>query len=329
MSGGNPVRIGILGAGTVATYALMKPVERNPGHLEIVSVAARDADRAAAYAAKYGIPGSSTYEAMLDDPDIDAVYIATPNALHCEWSLKAIDAGKAVLCEKPLGSNADEAERMAEAGGLLVEALHTRYHPQTARMRSMLEEGVLGNVREISCTFLVPRRYFQPDDIRFQAELSGGATMDVGYYATSFMRIAGLAEPEVVRAAAVEVAPGVDGAMKAELRFPNGAVGRMNLSLIDDADDFTIAGEIIGERGRIGIVNPVHPQHGRGLELDIAGETKVIPPEAMPTYDWQTIDFAANVREGTPVLATAEDAVRNMRVIDDIYRAAGMRPRGL
>lgn len=328
MSGG-PVRIGILGAGTVATYALMKPVERTPGHLEIVSVAARDADRAAAYAAKYGIAGSGTYEQMLDDPGVEAVYVATPNALHCEWTLKALAAGKAVLCEKPLGSNADEAARMAEADGLLVEALHPRYHPQTARMRKLLDERVLGDVREITCTFLVPKRYFQPDDIRFQLDLSGGATMDVGYYATSFLRIAGGGEPEVVKAEAREIAPGVDGAMRAELRFPDGSIGRMDLSLVDDADDFTITGDIVGERGRIHIVNPVHPQNGRGLELEIDGERQVLPPEPMPTYDWQAIGFAANVREGAPVVATAEDAVRNMRVIDDIYRAAGMRPRGL
>jgi predicted dehydrogenase len=325
-----PIRIGIMGAGAVAQYALIKPAERNPGVLDIAAVGARDTARAAEYAARHGIRGATTYQGLLDDPEIEAVYIATPNALHCEWTLKALAAGKAVLCEKPIGSNAAEAERMAAAGGLLVEALHWRYHPQTARMRALLDAGALGALRSIDFTFLVPGRYFEPDDIRFQRDLSGGAAMDVGYYAVSFLRVAAGAEPEaVLNARAVEVAPGVDGAMTAELRFPGGCVGRLDVSLVAERDDFAIAAEIVGERGRLRIVNPVHPQNGGGLELETDGRTSVTPPEAMPTYDWQARAFAVNVRDGAPVLATAADAAANMRVIDDLYRAAGMRPRGL
>ena len=279
----DPVRIGILGAGAVAKYALIAPARRDNG-IVVASVAARDADRAAAYAAANGIPRASTYDEMLADPEIEAVYVAMPNSLHCDWTLKALDSGKAVLCEKPL----------------------------------------------IDFTFLVPGKYFQPDDIRFRRDLSGGAVMDLGYYAISFLRFVAGAEPEsILRADAVQIAPDVDGAMKAEMRFPGGCVARMNLSLVDEADDFTIAAEITGERGRMSIVNPVHPQNGRGLDVIVDGATRNHPPEKPATYDWQARAFARNVREGTPVLTTAREGAAIMQVIDDVYRAAGMNPRGV
>lgn len=325
----DPVRIGILGAGAVAKYALIAPARRDNG-IVVASVAARDANRAAAYAAANGIPRASTYDEMLADPEIEAVYVATPNSLHCEWTLKALDAGKAVLCEKPLGSNAAEARRMADAPGLLVEALHWRYHPQSDRMRQLIEGGAIGALTEIDFTFLVPGKYFQPDDIRFRRDLSGGAVMDLGYYAISFLRFVAGAEPEaILRAEAVQIAPDVDGAMKAEMRFPGGCIARMNLSLVDKADDFTIAAEITGERGSISIVNPVHPQNGGGLDVIVEGAARNYPPEKPATYDWQARAFARNVREDAPVLTTAREGAAIMQVIDDVYRAAGMNPRGV
>ncbi len=321
-----PVRIGVLGAGAVAQYALFKPVSR-VGGLDIVAVAARDQARAEKYAAEHGIPEGTTYQRLLDDPRIEAVYIALPNSLHCEWTLKALEAGKAVLCEKPLGANAGEAQIMADAGGLLMEALHWRYHPQSDRMKRIIADGQLGALRQIDFSFIVPGKYFQPDDIRFRLDLAGGATMDLGYYGVSFLRqVAG--EPEaVIEARPQEIAPGVDGGMKAMLRFPGGCTARMDLTLVGETDDFVISADIVGEKGRMHIVNPVHPQNGRGLELEIDGARTILKPEPMPTYDWQALAFADNIRNGTPVRATGAEGVANMRVIDDIYRAAGMNPR--
>lgn len=325
-----PVRLGVLGAGAIAKYGLFAPLSR-VGGIDVVAVGARDAGRAADYARENGIPRGDTYQALLDDPEIEAVYVALPNSLHCEWTVKALEAGKAVLCEKPFASNEAEARIMAEAarrtGGILVEAVHWLYHPQSARMKELIEAGALGALREVRFRFLVPGKYFTPDDIRFSPALAGGATMDLGYYAISFLRyVAG--EPEIVSATATEFRPGIDGAMKAEMRFPGGAVGHMDLSLNYDAEDFIIAAEIVGERGRMILENPVHPSRGNGIEMEIDGVSTVEAPHERATYDWQALGFAANVRDGAPILTTAEEGIANMRVIDAVYRAAGMKPRG-
>lgn len=325
-----PVRLGVLGAGAIAKYGLFAPVSR-VGGIDIVAVGARDAARAAEYARENGIPRGATYQALLDDPDIEAVYVALPNSLHCEWTVKALEAGKAVLCEKPCASNEGEARIMAEAakrtGGILVEAVHWLYHPQTPRMKQILDAGALGALREIKFNFLVPGKYFTPDDIRFSTVLAGGATMDLGYYAVSFLRYVG-GEPEITSATATEFRPGIDGAMVAEMRFPGGCVGHMDLSLNYGADDFVISAEIVGERGRMILENPVHPSRGGGVELEIDGVRTVEAPHKRATYDWQALGFAANVRDGAPILTPAEEGIANMRVIDDVYRAAGMKPRG-
>ncbi|MGE0666246.1 MAG: Gfo/Idh/MocA family protein [Sphingomonadales bacterium] len=325
-----PVRLGVLGAGAIAKYGLFAPISR-VGAIEVVAVGARDAARAGEYARENGIPRGDTYQGLLDDPSIEAVYNALPNALHCEWTVKALEAGKAVLCEKPFASNEAEARIMAEAaqrtGGILVEAVHWLYHPQSPRMKQLLDDGAIGALREINFSFLVPGKYFTADDIRFSPALAGGATMDLGYYAISFLRYVG-GEPEITSAAASEFRPGIDGAMKAEMRFPGGAVGRMDLSLDYDADDFIIAAEIIGERGRMILENPVHPSRGGGIVMEVDGARTVEAPHKRATYDWQALGFAANVREGTPILTPADEGIANMRVIDAVYRAAGMKPRG-
>ncbi len=325
-----PVRLGVLGAGAIAKYGLFAPISR-VGGIDVVAVGARDAARAGEYAIENGIPRGDTYQGLLEDPSIEAVYNALPNSLHCEWTVKALEAGKAVLCEKPFASNEAEARIMADAakrtGVLLVEAVHWLYHPQSPRMKQLLDDGAIGALREINFSFLVPGKYFTADDIRFSTDLAGGATMDLGYYATSFLRYVG-GEPKDITATATEYRPGIDGAMKAEMRFPGGAVGRMELSLNYDADDFIIRAEILGDRGRMDLENPVHPSRGGGIEMVVDGVRTVEAPHQRATYDWQALAFAANVREGTPVLTTAEEGIANMRVIDEIYRAAGMKPRG-
>jgi predicted dehydrogenase len=325
-----PVRLGVLGAGAIAKYGLFAPVSR-VGGIDIVAVGARDAARASEYAKENGIPRGDTYQGILDDPSIEAVYVALPNSLHCEWTVKALEAGKAVLCEKPFASNEAEARIMADAakrtGGILVEALHWLYHPQSPRIREIIDAGTLGPLREVNFSFLVPGKYFTADDIRFSTALAGGATMDLGYYAISFLRhVAG--EPEILGATAAEFRPGIDGAMKAEMRFPGGCIGRMDLSLNYDADDFIIAAEIIGERGRMDLENPVHPSRGKGIVMDVGGVRTVEAPHSRATYDWQALGFAANVRDGAPILTTAQEGIANMRAIDNVYRAAGMKPRG-
>src|SRR5512135_1936060 len=155
-----PLRIGILGAARIAPMALVRPAQQVP-EATIVAVAARDPIKAQAFATKHGIPDvHPSYDALLADPAIEAVYNPLPNSLHCEWTIRALDAGKHVLCEKPLATNAAEAERMAEAasrtGRVLVEAFHWRYHPLAARMKNVVESGELGRLRDIETSFCIP-----------------------------------------------------------------------------------------------------------------------------------------------------------------------------
>src|SRR5512143_3841429 len=154
-----PLRIGILGAARIAPMALVRPARQVP-EAAILAVAARDPVRAQKFAHTHGIARvHPSYDALLADPEIDAVYNPLPNSLHCEWTIRALEAGKHVLCEKPLASNAAEAERMAavaqQTGRVLVEAFHWRYHPLAARMRAILDSGELGTLRHIETHFCI------------------------------------------------------------------------------------------------------------------------------------------------------------------------------
>src|SRR5213080_4382910 len=185
-----PLRVGILGAARIAPMALVKPARRVP-EATVLAVAARDPERARRFAARHGIPRvHQSYDALLADPEIDAVYNPLPNALHAPWTIRALAAGKHVLCEKPFAANAAEAEEMARAaeraGRVLVEAFHWRYHPLFARVRAILDAGEIGQVRHLEAHFCIPLPL--PNDIRWRKDLAGGALMDTGCYTVSVLR---------------------------------------------------------------------------------------------------------------------------------------------
>jgi predicted dehydrogenase len=233
------VRIGTLGAARITAGALIKPASQLP-EVTVAAVAARDPARARRFADKHRIRlVHSSYEALLADPAIDAIYNPLPNSLHAEWTLRAIQAGKHVLCEKPFTANAAEAAEVAaaaKASGLVVmEAFHYRYHPLARRMQEVAagpapgQDGEIGPLRylEASLCFPVPRF----SDIRYSYELAGGATMAAGCYAINWLRMLGPGEPDVVAARAKLQSPAVDRAMSASFRFPGGVLGRMTASL--------------------------------------------------------------------------------------------------
>jgi len=177
-----PLRLGILGAARIAPWALIEPARRNL-EAAVVGVAARDPVRAAAFAARYGIERVYVgYEEMLRDPAIEAIYNPLPNSHHAYWTIRALEAGKHVLCEKPLAASLVEAEAMAEAaqrtGRTLMEAFHYRYHPLFARMRAILASGEIGRVERMEARFCIP--LLRRNDIRWRADLAGGALMDTG-----------------------------------------------------------------------------------------------------------------------------------------------------
>jgi len=324
-----PLRIGILGAARIAPMALLRPARQVPEAV-VVAVAARDAQRAQAFATKHGIGRvHPSYEALLADPQIDAIYNPLPNSLHCEWTIRALQAGKHVLCEKPMASNAAEAERMAEAarqsGRVLMEAFHWRYHPLAARMREIVDSGELGTLRHVETHFCVP--LIIPGDIRYRLDLAGGATMDTGCYAISILRFLAGAEPEVVAAEARLSSPGVDRYMEADFRFADGRTGRMTCSLFSAAL-VRMSARVRGDQGELSVFNPIAPQFYHRLTVRTAAGTRRERLRGDATYTYQLRAFVDAVRNGKPFPTDPAHAILNMRVIDAVYTAAGLPPRG-
>ncbi len=324
--GADPVRIAILGAARIAPMALLAPARRT-GVATVTAVAARDPERARAFAAKHGIARvHPTYEALLADPEVEAVYNPLPNSLHAAWSIRALEAGKHVLCEKPFAANAAEAEAMAGAaartGRVLMEAFHYRYHALFARMRSILDAGELGVVRQLEATFCIP--ILKRNDIRWRADLAGGALMDTGCYAMSLLRHLAGDEPEVVSARAIWTRGGVDRWCTAELRFPGGRSARLTCALLS-AVLVRISARVTGDAGTLGVINPIAPQFFHRLRVVTPAGRRVERVTGEPSYDAQLRAFVAAVREGAAFPTDPGDAVANMRAIDAVYAAAGRR----
>ncbi|HVU72104.1 MAG TPA: Gfo/Idh/MocA family oxidoreductase [Mycobacteriales bacterium] len=324
------LRIGVLGAARIAPNALIKPARALP-EVSVTTIAARDPERARAFAKKHGIPRThATYEELLADPDVDAVYNPLPNALHAQWTIAALHAGKHVLCEKPFTSNEAEALDVADAanksGLVVMEAFHWRYHPLAARMHEITHDGRLGEITEISAQLCFP--LFGKDDIRWSYPLGGGAFMDAGCYALSCVRHLGEGEPVVTGAKALLHAPDVDRRMDAELRFPNGAVGRATGSMWS-RQVLGITAKAVGTRGTMRVLNFVMPHAFNRLKVTVEGTTTRHRVKGEPTYTGQLRAFTAAVLRGEPFPTTVDDAVVQMRLIDAVYAAAGLRLRGL
>jgi len=319
-----PLRIGILGAARIAPMALVRPA-RALGDVEILAVAARDGNRARAFARKHAIARAyASYEELLADADIDAVYNPLPNSHHALWSIRALEAGKHVLCEKPLAANATQAQQMAAAataaGRVLMEAFHWRYHLLAAQMQAVLQSGELGRIRHIETHFCIP--LWVPGDIRYRLDLAGGALMDTGCYAVSILRFLAGAEPEVVRARAKLSSPGVDRYMEADLRFADGSTGRITCSLFSSAV-FRSRARVHGDLGRLDVFNPVAPQFGNRMTVVGPAGRRRARISGPASYVGQLEAFMRSTR-GAANPTPAAHGVANMRVIDAIYAAAGL-----
>ena len=324
------LRIGVLGAARITPNALIKPA-RALSEVSVTAVAARDPDRAHAFAKKHAIPRThTTYAELLADPNVDAIYNPLPNALHAEWTIAALRAGKHVLCEKPFTSNEAEALAVAdvarETGLVVMEAFHWRYHPLAARMHEITHDGRLGDITEMSARLAFP--LFKSSDIRWSYPLGGGAFMDAGCYALSCLRHLGEGEPVVTAARAQLRSPDVDRVMEAELRFPNGTVGRATGSMWS-RQVLGIDAHVTGTRGSMHVTNFVAPHTFNRLKVTVEGTTTRHRIKGEPTYTGQLRAFTGAVLRGEPFPTTADDAIVQMRLIDAIYTAAGMRVRGL
>ena len=319
------MRIGILGAARIAPSALINPARGN-AEVVVAAVAARDVSRAQAFAAKHGIARvHDSYEALIADPDLDAVYNPLPNGLHGRWTRAALTAGKHVLCEKPFTANAAEAREIAELAAksdrVVMEAFHYRYHPLTLRVEQIIASGELGKLERVEAAVCFPLPKFS--DIRYNYSLAGGATMDAGCYAVHMVRTFGGSTPEVVSAQAKLRDPQVDRAMTAELRFASGHTGRVRCSMWS-SDLLRLSAKVVGDRGELRVLNPAVPQLFRRLSVRSADGNRVERFPRRASYAYQLDAFAAAVLRGEPVKTTPEDAIENMTVIDAIYCAAGL-----
>ncbi len=322
-----PLRFGILGAARIAPDALIKAAQNVPD-ADVVAVAARDPKRAREFADAHSIPRVlATYDDLVNDPELDVIYNPLPNSLHCEWTIAALRAGKHVLCEKPLASNAIEAERMAEAadetGKILGEAFHYRYHPLADRIRALMTDGTLGRLVHVEGQFSVP---IPETNIRFDWSLAGGATMDLGCYPLHMIRyFSGLAA-SVVSAKAETGPKNIDIAMDVDLELADGVTAKMSCAMKKDSP-LRASFMARGERGELRVTNPIAPHRGHQLivKTGVGEKTETVPGDT--TFTHQLRAFIKAVRGEAKFPTDGAEGIINMRVIDDVYRAAGLPPR--
>jgi predicted dehydrogenase len=321
------IRWGVLSSANIGAKAVI-PAIRASQNGQLVAIGSRDLARAERLAlAERGARAFGRYEAVLDDPEVDAVYIPLPNAQHLEWTIKALRAGKHVLCEKPLGLTTDEARQMFDAseetGKLLMEAFMYRFHPQIAWAREQVAAGRIGEVRLVRSAFVFDIRN-SPDNIRLKAALGGGAMMDVGCYPLSLARIFFEASP--VRAVALVSEPAgaeVELGVTAALDFGEGRRAVIDCSFELPWRQFA---EVIGDRGRISIPLPFTPgKVEAAVRLHEGSDTWERRFAAVDQYQLQVEHFGACIQRGEAPAISRVDSLAQAAGIDLIYAAAGYR----
>jgi len=347
----NALRFGILGAARIAPSAFIGPAKSH-ADVVIAAVAARDEAKAREYAKKHSIEkvyfGKNGYQEMLDDSTIDAIYNPLPNALHYEWTMRALAAGKHVLLEKPSCDTAEEARAMfafaAEKNLVLLEAFHYLFHPAVRRTIEIVKSGELGRLELVSAALAVPSMFISADDIRYNFKLGGGAMMDMGVYPLSYVRALAGSDPEIVSAKPTHAAdPQVDSGMTAELAFPGGAKGSIecNFALPKTLGAVPriplIRMDAKCEKGSISLFNFVLPHGFHYIDVTINGskrtETHYIPKEGKgaagwSTYRYQLEAFVDKVRGREPHFwYTPEDSIKQMELVEQVYAKAGLPSR--
>jgi D-xylose 1-dehydrogenase (NADP+, D-xylono-1,5-lactone-forming) len=296
---------------------------RQSDRVDVVAVASRDRGRAEVYAREHGIESAhGSYEALLEDRGVEAVYISLPNSLHVEWSIRALEAGKHVLCEKPLDRRPEEVERAFEAAAraerILMEAFMYRHNPQTARLTELVAGGAIGELRVIRSSFSFSLG--DPQNVRLAAELDGGALMDVGCYCVSGSRLLG-GEPERVYGEQVTGESGVDVLFSGTMRFPRDVTGHFDCGFVMPGRDEL---EVVGSEASLFLDDPWHARRAV-IELRRAGSVEEIELEPADSYRLELENLSDAIHGDAEPLLGRDDALGQVRAIDALYRSAGTR----
>jgi predicted dehydrogenase len=289
----------------------------------VLAVASRDAARAEAYAREHGIERSyGGYEALFDDSDVEAVYISLPNAMHVGWSLRALEAGKHVLCEKPFSRHPEEAEQAfdhAESAGLVLsEGFMWRHHPQTAKLVELVANGAIGRLRVVRAAFSFQLAAVHgADDSRFDPDLDGGSLMDVGSYCLSAIRLLA-GEPERLQGQQVVGPSGVDVSFVAALALPDDRLGHFDCGFVLPSRGEL---EVVGEEASLFVDDPFHAR-SPGIELRREDRTDRIVVDRANSYRLELDNVSGAIRGEEPLLLGREDALGQARAIEALYRSA-------
>lgn len=316
-----PLRLGILGAARIALGAII-PAASRTGRVEVVAVATRGGEKSGEI--RQAAPRAEVledYDSLLRQTEIDAVYVPLPNSLHPEWTLRALEAGKHVLCEKPFALDAGGAERAAQAaeraGLTLMEGFMFRLHPQTLRLESLLSEGAIGQVRQVVAQF--GHRLDDPDDVRGVGSLGGGALGDVGCYCVSGVRLAFGGEPLRASASARFDAEGADRELAGVLEFEEG-FGIVSCGISSARRERM---EIVGTEGRIILDAPFRADKAGGrMEISRNGETSTETFDDADPYRAELEEFAAAVREDREPAVGPREILGNARAIGALLDSA-------
>ncbi len=307
----DPLRWGLLSTAKI-NDAVIKPIKESKNH-QLAAVASRSLDKAKVYAAKNGIPKAyGNYNELFADPEVDVIYISLPNRLHAEWTIKACQAGKHVLCEKPLALSVEEVdaiEKAAKKAGVVVEeAFMYRHHPLTLKVKEMLDQGAVGRIRMIRGVFT----FVLAESKRGRLIPEGGGSLwDVGVYPVNYIRTMLNAMPEEVFCWQVTGPTRVDLNFSGEMRFPGDILAQFQSGF--NAREYTSM-EIMGEKGNLFISNPFSPEIDEEI-IHVVNQREVIKEKGMDSYLGELDNMAECILKGLPPLVTLEDSRKNTKVI--------------
>jgi predicted dehydrogenase len=319
MSDSRRLRWGLLSTARI-NRAVIAPI-RSSKKSELIAVGSRSQERASQYAATWGIPRFySSYEDLLADPEIDVIYNSLPNALHAEWSIKAMQMGKHVLCEKPLTTSIKDADAVIKVanntGRVITEALMYRHHPQTILIKQMIDNGDIGNLQIIRGSFC----YYdtRSSDIRFDPALGGGSLWDIGCYPISYARYIAGKEPVEVFGHQVIGTTGIDLLFAGQMLFPDGVISQFDCSFITP---YKVGIEITGDKGRISIPEPFKPGKRTKIFLQHEGHEQSIDIKGPELYQGEIEDIENAILYVKSTRICLDDSRGNIAIIEALYKS--------